>query len=129
MRSSRVGDPGPLVPARERLLDLVPRIGPRLLQTLAEYADGDECVDCDSFVKAVLEAGHRPLTGSGRKGVFDELGSEGRDVRLMTGVLQVRSGRSQQERRVQRMLKRAPWVSPGCAAQHVHDCVSIREPP
>ena len=83
--------PSPLL--RERLLNVVPRIGSkRLAEALDGYADADGCVDRNSFVKGILDLGRRPMSrSSALRGncltPFHPLGSDGRDLKIMARVM------------------------------------------
>ena len=76
----------PIVPIRERLLEILPKLSPRISQALQQYAGGDGCVDARYFAKGVLEAGRRPFSRTG-EAPFLVLGADGRDTRGMTEVL------------------------------------------
>ena len=84
----------PKVALHERLLDLLPRLGPRLAETLQPYADSDGTVDEARFVRGALEACRAPIaTGSGGavepRGAIAELGAAGRDTRQMSEALRI----------------------------------------
>ena len=73
---------------RERLLDILPRIGVQMTAELVTHADIEGCVDSAHFVRGLLDVGHRPSSRTGPGGPFFELGAEGRDTAKMTKVLE-----------------------------------------
>jgi Ca2+-binding EF-hand superfamily protein len=92
----RRAKPGkPVVPVRDRLLDLLPKISPRISETLTRYADADSNIDADWFVKGMLDVGQRPMTRWG-EAPFVCLGANGRDARGMAAALKSLFGEIQQ---------------------------------
>ena len=47
----------PVVPVRDRLVEMLPRISPRVTRALRSYAEADGRIGCRLFVKGMLEAG------------------------------------------------------------------------
>lgn len=85
----------PMVPIRDGLLELLPRVSPRVSSALRTYATEDGTVARDLFVHGLLEMGRRPCSRSSPMSrtahglpLFSELGSRGRDAVAMTHELQ-----------------------------------------
>ena len=76
----------PLVPLRDRLLDLFPRVSPLIKLALGPYADAKGCVDRQDFVEGLLEAGQQPSPRL-NAALFSELGMHGRDTKALARAL------------------------------------------
>ena len=76
----------PLVPVRDQLLDLLPRISPYVTAWLSKEAEADGTIDREGFVVAMWEAGSRAISST-KPAPFAALGSEGRSRDRMGRVL------------------------------------------
>ena len=85
----------PIVPVRDRLVDLLPRVSPRLSEELTrQYGDENGNIDKKYFVRGLLEAGRRPTSRMGAGLIsqrgnppFAELGMAAKDDKMMGNAL------------------------------------------